>query len=163
MYDYARSPVVTRHLSWYPHRDAAVTRAYLAHVKKLYRKKQLFDWAIVHAASGRMIGTVGFVSFTLKQNTAEIGYALHPDYWGQSITPEAVWAVLRFGFVTLGLHRIEARFMVENIRSRRVMEKVGMRFEGVARGSYLRDGQYCDMGICAILREDFFILESEGK
>ena len=163
MFDYARSSLVTRYLSWYPHTDLASTKAFLATVKRRYRRGQLFDWAIVHTANEKMIGTVGFVSFSPKQNSAEIGYALHPDYWGQSITPEAVWAVLRFGFVTLGLHRIEARFMVENIRSRRVMEKVGMRFEGVARGSYLRDGQYCDMGVCAILREDFFILESEGK
>ena len=87
MFDYARSSLVTRYLSWYPHTDLASTKAFLATVKKRYRRGQLFDWAIVHAASGRMIGTVGFVSFTLKQNTAEIGYALHPDYWGQSITP----------------------------------------------------------------------------
>lgn len=161
MFDYARSSLVTRYLSWYPHTSLATTKDYLATVKKRYRRGQLFDWAVVEAASGKMIGTCGFVSFDLKQNSAEIGYALHPAYWGQSIMPEAVWAVLRFGFVTLGLHRIEARFMVENSQSRRVMEKCGMRFEGVARGSYLRDGQYCDMGICAILREDFFTLEGE--
>jgi ribosomal-protein-alanine N-acetyltransferase len=102
-----------------------------------------------------MIGTVGFVSFSLKQNSAEIGYALHPDYWGQSITPEAVWAVLRFGFVTLGLHRIEARFMVENIQSRRVMEKVGMRFEGVLREGMKIKERYRDIGVCSVLAKDF--------
>lgn len=160
MFDYARSSLVTRYLSWLPHADMEITKAYLTTVKRRYRRGQLFDWAIVDALSGKMIGTCGFVSFDLRQNSAEIGYALHPAYWGQGIMPEAVRTVLRFGFSALGLYRIEAKFMVENTQSRRVMEKVGMHFEGVARGSFLRDGQYLDMGICAILRDDFFALES---
>lgn len=160
MFDYARSPLVTRYLSWFPHHDISGTKAFLATVKKQYRRGQLFDWAIVELASGKMIGTCGFVSFNLKQNSAEIGYALHPAYWGNGIMPEAVNTVLRFGFSQLGLHRIEAKYMVENAQSRRVMEKVGMQFEGIARGSLLRDGQYCDMGICSILRNDFYALES---
>ncbi|MBR2726536.1 MAG: GNAT family N-acetyltransferase, partial [Solobacterium sp.] len=55
-----------------------------------------------------------------------VGYRLLERYWGQGIAPEAVRAILRFGFIELRLHRIEAHYMEGNDRSRRVMEKVGM-------------------------------------
>jgi ribosomal-protein-alanine N-acetyltransferase len=62
---------------------------------------------------------------------------------------------MRFGFEELGLNRIEARYMVGNDASRRVMEKLGMAFEGISRSEILVDGTYRDVGRCAILREEF--------
>ena len=53
------------------------------------------------------------------------------------------------------LHRIEARYMVENTASRRLMERVGMHFEGVHRQLMLVKGQYRDIGTCAILTDEF--------
>ena len=80
---------------------------------------------------------------------------LNPNYWGYGLAPEAVRAVLRFGFLQLRLNRIEARYMEGNTRSRRVMEKVGMQFEGIQRESmHVRD-QYVSVGTCAILYREF--------
>ena len=63
--------------------------------------------------------------------------------------------MLRFGFDVLGLHRVEARYMVGNDASRRVMEKLGMQFEGVRRGSMLVKGAYRDIGICSVLVNEY--------
>ena len=68
---------------------------------------------------------------------------------------EAAKRVLQFGFSVLGLHRIEARYMVENTPSRQVMKKLGMTFEGVKRSSMLVKGLYRDIGTCAILANEF--------
>ncbi|MBR3862967.1 MAG: GNAT family N-acetyltransferase, partial [Clostridia bacterium] len=54
----------------------------------------------------------------------------------------------------LGLHRIEARYMIGNDASRRVMDKVGMQFEGVQREAMLVKGAYRDIGVCAILSNE---------
>ena len=64
-------------------------------------------------------------------------------------------AVLQFGFAELMLNRIEAKYIFGNDRSRRVMEKCGMRFEGVLRSYMKIRNRYCDIGFCSILHSRF--------
>ena len=155
MYDYAKRPEVTRYLLWNPHPDIQHTRRYLEYLAGRYRLGQFYDWALIHKESGRMIGTCGFVRFDCPHNGAEIGYVLHPDYHGLGLMPEAAKRILQFGFEELGLHRIEARYVMENTPSRHVMEKIGMTFEGVRRSALLVKGLYRNIGYCSILAEEF--------
>lgn len=155
MYDYASREDVTAYLTWYPHPNAAYTLRYLSYIATRYRAGEFFDWAIIWRENRKMIGTCGFTAFHYDHNSAEIGYVVHPDYWGQGIAAEAVCAVMREGFYTLNLHRIEAKFMEENERSRRVMEKSGMRFEGFQRDAMFIKDRYVTVGTCAILAPEF--------
>ena len=159
MYAYAKRPSVTQYLTWNPHTDPAETREYLTYVGQRYRTGDFYDWAVVDKesgrAEGRMIGTCGFTSFNCPHDAAEIGYVLNPDYQGRGLATEAVRRVLEFGFDELGLHRIEAHFMEGNDASRRLMERVGMTFEGYARESMRIKGRFCTIGTCAILRQEF--------
>jgi ribosomal-protein-alanine N-acetyltransferase len=140
---------------WSPHPDITYTRRYLEYLAGRYRLGQFYDWAIISKADGRMIGTCGFVRFDCPHNSAEIGYVLNPDHQGKGYMYEAARRVMQFGFSVLGLHRIEARYMTENLPSRRVMEKLGMTFEGVKRSAMLVKGLYRDIGYCAILANEF--------
>ena len=106
--------------------------------------------------SGKMIGTCGFTRFFFAHNGAEIGYVLNPAYHGKGIGTEVVGRVIKYGFENLALERIEAKYMVGNEASRRVMEKNGMIFEGVRRKGMLIKGIYRDVGVCSIIKEDFF-------
>lgn len=155
MYDYAKRPDVTRYLLWRPHTDIAYTRQYLTFLSRRYRIGMHYEWAIVLKESGHMIGTCGFANIDCPNNTAEIGYVLHPDHHGKGIVAEAALRVMRFGFSVLGLHRIEARFMKENTPSEQVMKKLGMHFEGIRREAMLVKGLYRDIGIYAILANEF--------
>ena len=155
MFDYAKDPDVTRYLLWEPHRHISHTKEYLEYLGKRYHLGLHYEWAVVLKAEDRMIGTCGFVRFDAPHRSGEVGYVLHPRYRGRGLAPEALARVLRFGFSVIGLHRIEARYMVENEASRRVLEKVGMRHEGVHRDAMLVKGQFRDIGICAILDRDF--------
>lgn len=154
MYDYAKRMDVTRYLLWQPHSDLAFTKRYLSYVESCYRTDKFYDLAVVYRAEDRMIGTCGFTRFDFLNHSAEIGYVLHPRYWNLGIATEAVCAVLRYGFETLGLNRIEARYMKDNMASRRVMEKCGMTFEGIQRSAMLIKGKYEDIGLFAKLRDD---------
>ncbi|MBE6538633.1 MAG: GNAT family N-acetyltransferase [Ruminococcaceae bacterium] len=156
MYEYASDSEVTRYLTWFPHPDSRYTRDYLEYLGTRYRVGDFFDWAITLKESGKMIGTCGFTSFDYTNDSAEMGYVLNPKYRGQGIVPEALRAVLDFGFGNLALHRAEAKFIEGNEASRRVMEKVGMKFEGIKRGGMLIKGEYRDIGICAVLRDEFY-------
>ena len=156
MYDYAKRFDVTRYLLWEPHGNREYTEHYLSYLERLYRIGEFYDWALVDREKNRMIGTCGFTRIDPYNRSAEIGYVLNPAYWGRGLACEAVRAVLSFGFRRLSLHRIDAHFMVGNDGSRRVAEKCGMHFEGVLHGALFVRGEYVDVGVCAILEDDYF-------
>lgn len=156
MYEYAKEYSVTKYLTWSPHSDKGCTLDYLMYLQNRYKTGDFFDWAIVCKDNGKMIGTCGFTRFRFQHNCGEIGYVLNPAYHGKGIATEVVGRVIRYGFENLALERIEGKFMVENQASRRVMEKNGMIFEGIRRNEMLIKGEYRNIGVCAIIREDFF-------
>lgn len=155
MYEYASRQDVTKYVTWYPHPDRAYTKEYLQYLANRYAAGMFYDWAIFYEPDCKMVGTCGFTSFNFLSDSAEVGYVLNPEYWGKGIMQEALVRVLQFGFDNLGLHRIEAKYIEDNIRSRHVMEKVGMRFEGVLREAMLVKGNYVNVGVCSILRSEW--------
>ncbi|MBO4229908.1 MAG: GNAT family N-acetyltransferase [Clostridia bacterium] len=155
MFEYASRADVTQYLTWNPHPDVDYTREYLTQVQKQYENGEFYDWAVILRDEMKMIGSCGFTSFDDDNSSGEIGYVLNPDFWGQGLMSEAVTAVLGFGFERLGLHRIEAKVMLENVRSRRVLEKCGMTYEGTHRDAMLVKGEFRTISVCAMLREEF--------
>lgn len=156
MFEYSCREDVTKYLLWSPHQSEAYTAKYLSYIQSRYRAGDFYDWAIVHEESGKMIGTCGFTKLNVESNSGEVGYVLNPDFWGKGYATEAVRAVIRFGFNHLRLNRLEARFMVGNDASFRVMQKVGMTYEGINRESIFVKGNYVSVGVCSILRNEYF-------
>lgn len=154
MYAYARNPEVSRFLTWSPHPDISHTRRYLEYLGGRYRIGAFYEWAIVHRETGRMIGSCGFTTIDTVNHCADIGYVMNPDFHGQGLMTEAARCVRDFGFDVIHLNRIEGRFMIENTASRRVMERIGMRYEGMRRSAMLVKGAYRDIGMCAMLHSD---------
>lgn len=163
MYEYASNPDVTRYLLWRPHDTPSYTRSYLEYLGGRYRLGSCREWAVILKSEGRMIGTSGFAAIDCPNRVGELGYVLNPAYRGQGFSPEAARRVISFGFDVLGLHRIEARYMIGNDASQRVMEKIGMRYEGVRRESMLVKGAYRDIGICAILVSEYRAAKAQGE
>jgi 3-dehydroquinate dehydratase/shikimate dehydrogenase len=85
-------------------------------------------WAVEVSGIADFIGFVGLspADETLGYPSVEVGWRLASSYWGHGYAPEGALAALRFGFQTLALEEIVSFTSVGNIRSRRVMEKVGM-------------------------------------
>ncbi len=155
MYEYARLPKVTEYLLWHPHKCIEQTMDYLHYIQASYRAGDFYDWAVVDNETKKMIGTCGFTRLDFNHNLAEVGYVLNPEYWGRGIAAEALRRVMDFAFMELNVHRVEAKYIVGNDSSRRVMEKCGMTFEGVQRASMYIKGQYRDIGICSILSDEY--------
>jgi RimJ/RimL family protein N-acetyltransferase len=99
---------------------------------------------------------VGAISLAVEAEhaRAELGYWIGTPMWGRGYATEAGHAVVTFGFTTLGLNRIQARHFVRNPSSGRVMQKLGMRFEGVLRQAYRRWDRFEDVAMYAILASD---------
>ena len=168
MFDYARRENLTKYLLWSPHNTSSYTRDYLKYIETRYKSGDFYDWAVVERSSGRMIGTCGFTRIDPQNDTGEIGYVLNPDFHGKGYGTEAAREVMRFGFDTLGLHRIEAKFMKGNDSSLHVMEKLGMSFEGYRRDAIFVKGSYRTVGVCAIIKSDaeaelYFSLKEEEQ
>lgn len=156
MYAYARLPETSAFLTWSPHPDIEYTKNYLAFIIGKYKSGEFYDWAVtLKAEEGKMIGTCGFSRIDVSNNVGEVGYVIGPDYQGNGYATEAVMEIMAFGFTRLNFHRIEAKYITQNLASRSVMERCGMHFEGVARGSMLIKGNYRDIGTCAILQEEW--------
>ena len=151
MFDYSSREEVTKYLLWSPHTSVSYTRDYLRYVHGRYSLGDFYDWAIIDLESRRMIGTCGFTRINPENDSGEIGYVLHPDFWGKGYALEAARTVVDFGFEVLGLHRIEAKFMEGNERSRKVMENLGMRFEGYHKDEIFVKGSYRTVGVCAMI------------
>lgn len=155
MYDYAKREEVTKYLLWSPHKSFFFTKDYLSYIECRYSAGDFYDWAVVEKESGRMIGTCGFTSFDFTNDVGEIGYVLNPDFHGKGYGTEAATRVVAFGFKNLELHRIEAKFMEGNAASLRVMEKLGMTFEGYRRDAMFVKGKYRTIGVSAVLRQEY--------
>jgi ribosomal-protein-alanine N-acetyltransferase len=112
-------------------------------------------WGIELKAKGILIGTIGYCAWDKQHHHAEVGYDMSPEYWGQGLMPEALRAVVRYGFEEMGLNRVEATTHTENLRSQRVLEKLGFQPEGILREFYCRDEIYNDQVQFSLLRREW--------
>lgn len=160
---YSSTPQATQYLIWGPNtllQSKQTIRAFLDDQKE--RPRVNFDLAIIHKGTARrgdgprLIGGVGLKLADWDNRTADIGYVLHPDYWGQGYALEAAQGLAHAGFRELGLQRIVATCDQRNKASARVMEKLGMRREGVFRQSKYIHGGWRDEFLYAILAEEFY-------
>ena len=102
-------------------------------------------------------GLIGAIGLTINQRyeRAELGYWIGKPYWGNGYCTEAAKAVLHYGFTVLGLHRIYATHMSRNPASGRVMEKIGMKYEGCSRQHAKRWDVFEDLKMYAILKSEY--------
>jgi ribosomal-protein-alanine N-acetyltransferase len=114
-----------------------------------------FQLVVELKAEHRLIGNCGIRRDSPQATQADIGYELDPQYWGQGYATEAARAMLEFGFVHLKMHRIWAECIADNDRSRRVLEKLGMRQEARLREVEFFKGRWWDRLIYAILEDEW--------
>lgn len=102
-----------------------------------------------------LIGCVSLNGISSQHQHAEIDYWIGNDYWGKGYCTEAAFEIVRFGFERLGLHRIFGHCLRRNPASARVMQKIGMTYEGCMRQHVLRWGEFENMEIYGLIREGF--------
>ncbi|MCJ1909013.1 GNAT family N-acetyltransferase [Planococcus ruber] len=155
LFAYASEPKVSRFMPWAAHRTIEDSKAFITFVLNAYRQKNKLTWAIELKTDRKMIGTIDFVKWLPKHARAEIAYTLSDHHWGQGLTAEAVKALAEFGFTEMQLNKIEAPIVPENVQSQRVLEKVGMKLEGVARQHFRLKGELVDLAQYSMLKEEF--------
>lgn len=147
------SPVVTKHVSWAPHKNLSETEEIVGSWVESYEDEDFYMWAIEEENLG-LVGDIFVARMNERLEEMTLGYAICEEAWGQGITTEALSRVIDFLFEEVGAHRLVARHAVENKSSGRVMEKAGMRYEGTMRQKGASYKGPRDMAIYAILSTD---------
>lgn len=153
--NWASEDEVTKFLTWPTHRDIEVSRTVLTDWIANYNKEDYYNWAIELKEIDEIIGNISVVH--IKENTecALLGYCIGTKWWGLGIMPEAGKEVIRYLFEEVGFNRIAAYHDGNNPKSGRVMQKMGMTYEGT-----LRKAGFCNQGVCdevwySILKEEY--------
>ena len=143
--EYANNPVIAETTLNIPHpyteQDAInwLSKGYLG-----FSDKSEYSFGIEVKATGTFIGGIG-LKVNKRFNRAEIGYWLGEPFWNQGFGTEALKPILKFGFESLMLHKIEAHYLVTNVASGRIMDKNGMIREGELIEHVKKDDQYLSL------------------
>jgi ribosomal-protein-alanine N-acetyltransferase len=136
----------------FPYTEAAADD-WLALVAKITAQQgRQVHWAI-RTADDALIGGCGFDDFQVgKSHRAEVGYWLAKPYWGRGIMTAVVRRLCQHAFAEFGLVKITAHVFSHNPASARVLEKCGFQEEGLLRKHFLKDGQFLDARLFALLK-----------
>jgi [ribosomal protein S5]-alanine N-acetyltransferase len=146
-----------KYMTWGPN-SLEETQRFLTEAvqKNQATPRKNYDLAITEKDDGQVIGGIG-IYLNDEMNEAMIGWIIHKDHWNQGYVTEAAFALLDYGFNTLGLRRMVATCDAENIASWRVMEKIGMRKEAhfVKSRIFRKEMGYRDEFHYALLKDGF--------
>lgn len=128
LYAACSHPELGDNAGWKPHESLAESRQVLAEVFL----GQPTVWAVCDAASGRLVGSVGLLPDPKREHpdVRMLGYWLDRAWWGRGLMSEAARAAVDYGFSQLGVPMISVCCYRHNERSRRLIERLGFRFEG---------------------------------
>lgn len=132
--------------------------ALIAYAKHNYQRNIPEPYAMTLKSDPRkVIGTAGWFWVSPEHKHIEIAYALARPLWGRGLVCEASKAVLSSALKNHDIHRISSRCIAENIASTRVMEKLGMKYEGTQRQVMFIKGRFVDLKIYAVLGNEFTV------
>lgn len=156
IFEYCSDPEVSKHTTWDAHKTIEDSKRLVDYAHSNYRKGMSEPYAIAFKSDPiNMIGSVGWFWSSKASKSIEIAYALARPHWGKGIITEACRAAINQAIKENDIHRITSRCIAENLASAKVMEKLGMIYEGTQRQAMLVKGKYVDIKLYAMLRDEW--------
>ena len=131
--------------------DPAVTGDIVQRQLEEMEKDRGFYWAMERVGDRRFVGVCDLSEIDKRHARAEVGFMVGRANWGDGYTFEAMHAVISHAALALRLRRLEARTHIGNVRSIRLLERLGFRREGLMRGYVERDGERRDCLLFGLL------------
>ena len=154
IFAYSCDEEVARHVLWTAQRSIGEAKEYCRFMMRKYRNDEPSSWGIIEKKTNKLVGTIGFMDYSEDNASVEVGYSLARWVWNCGYMTEALRRVIDYAFETMDLNRIEAQHEVTNPSSGRVMEKCGMKKEGVLCQRLYNKGKFVDVALYAIVRGD---------
>jgi len=148
------SPAVIAHYG-VSYETLAATQRQMGWFEEIHAAGTGIWWGISDPAPGApLIGACGLNDIRAEHRRGELGYWLLPECWSQGIATECVGALLEHAWGPMGLHRVAAEVEVENQASRRLLDRLGFRLEGIRRDYERKHGSFIDLMMYARLATD---------
>lgn len=128
--NYTQDKIVTKYLVWEPHKELESTIDWIKHCMDIWDIEKHIPFIIWCKDE---MQAIGMIHFNIHEFKADFGYVLGQKYWNQGIMTEAAKPIIKSLLSRETIYRIEATHDLENPASGRVMEKLGMKIEGVVR------------------------------
>ena len=136
----------------YPANEA---ERYVARQQSERKEGHSVTFTIEHKAEGWFCGLVEVRRIDREHSLAELSFWLAVEAWGRGYMSEVVQVIVRYGFEDLGLNRLYAYHMMRNPACGRILEKNGFKQEGLLRQRVRKWGQFEDVALWAVLRQDW--------
>ncbi len=137
----------------HPYEDGMAEQWIRTHQER-YEKGELVNFALVLRTNHIFLGAME-LQINQQYASAELGYWIGQPFWRQGYCTEAARAMLGYGFEVLELNRVHASYLTRNPASRRVMQKIGMAYEGCLRQHIKKWDVFEDLALYGILRSDW--------
>ena len=144
---------VTRYYGMDPLNTLEQAEKMITNMNNGYKEKRSARWGIQLKETDELAGTIGLNSLQLWSKKCEVGYDLHPDFWGNGYIKEALEEVLGYCFETLMLSRVGAVTFPENEASWKLLLKVGFEKEGLLRNYLYQGGENHNALVFSITKE----------
>lgn len=129
---------------------------WLRTIKENKNNHTAYEFAVFLRDKNYYIGNVGLINISFEHNRADISYYIDREYMNRGFATEAAKEMLKYGFERYGFNKIQGICMSCNPASRKVMEKIGMKYEGTLRQDLYKDGIYYDIDRLSILKEEYY-------
>ena len=120
-----------------------------------------FAWGIWH--ENEIIGTVSMRDINEELKSAEIAYSIDHKYEGKGIVSESCWVAIDYLFTEYDVERLVLGCDVKNIKSQNIAKRYGFKNEGIARKGFIANGEFQDIYIWSLLREEYVLLKDNEK
>jgi RimJ/RimL family protein N-acetyltransferase len=135
----------------HPYEDG-MAEQWISNHEASWEAKQSLTLAMTNESEG-VVGATN-LALNMDHQRGEIGFWIGHEYWNRGYATEATAALIDFGFGELNLNRIQGRHFPRNAASGRVMQKAGMKYEGLLRQHHLVRGEFEDVAFYSILTSD---------
>lgn len=153
--NWASDEKVTKYVSFNPHKNYNETKNILNEWIKDYNNGS-YNWVVELKDNHEIIGNISVIEMNEKHNNCELGYVFGSKFWGNGYASESLKRVLEFLLNDCEVYLVEAKHHASNLASGRVMEKAGMKKDGILRKrrvNKLIEG-YDDLVVYSILRDE---------
>jgi ribosomal-protein-alanine N-acetyltransferase len=147
IFSYASNPNVSKYTLWEPHQNIKDSLNYIEdYILDYYAQGVPEPLGItLKEDPNQVVGTVGCFWISKQAKAMELAYAIAEEHWGKGLVAEASMAVMDYCFKEFSVKRIQARCKTENRASARVMEKLGMTYEGTLKAAVFHRQCHWDM------------------
>jgi ribosomal-protein-alanine N-acetyltransferase len=154
VFNFASHDQVAKTVTWEAHKNVEVSREYIRRVRSLMSRKNgevFLSWGVRDKESNQIVGLVSISE--RAEIRAQIGYVFHYDHWNRTVPLAALRLATHYAFEAFPrFERIQARCFPTSVSSRDLLQRLGMKFEGVNHAMMRVRGQLVDLSSFALTR-----------